>query len=519
MSGESGIRLSRALPFLFAVTVLLYLPTVQFSYVQDDRAIVVANPAAHGVGAALRAFDQPYWPLPSEAGLYRPMAVLSLAADWSISGGRAWWPHLANALWHGLASVLVVLVLVRWLPQLAAVAAGFVFAVHPVHVEAVANIVARNELLAAVGIFTALLAARRRWWIACVGCASVAMLSKESGVIVGGVILLDDWLRPKEQSAYPRWLYGLLGMATIGFLVLWLQIGRSATADVAAPFFGAGFGHRLAMALPALTRAAGLLVWPASLSVDYSPQVIPYRTSVSIAAIVGAGIAILVVMGGFAARHRAPALCFAALTAALAYLPTSNLLFPVGIVMAERNLYVPILLPATLVGAGIAWALARWERPRILVPIALVLGALAARSLYRLPAWKDNRAFLLTLLAERPESYRGQQSAAAVFAGMGRTAEARAAYAQADSLFGRDPHLQAAYAYYLVGLGDTIKAAPLAREARRRLPRERVAMRVEYLLARVRREPERARALKDSAQHWFPFERAWYDATALPPAP
>lgn len=518
MDGES-IPLNRTLAILFVVTALLYLPAARFSYVQDDRAIIVANPAAHSVGAALRAFGQPYWPLPSEAGLYRPVTVLSLAIDWSIAGGRPWWPHLANVVWHGLASVLLVLILVRWLSPLAAAAAGLVFAVHPVHVEAVANIVARNELLATVGTFTAVLAARRRWWVASLCCACLAMLSKESAVVVGGVILLDDWQRPREQAGYPRWLYGALGLVTIAFLLLWLQVGKSAMADVAAPFLGAGLGHRLAMALPALARAAGLLVWPASLAADYSPQVIPYRTSVSFAAIIGAGIAVLVLVGGFAARRRAPALCFAALATALAYLPTSNLLFPVGIVLAERNLYLAVLLPATLVGMGVAWALERWERPRVLVPVALVLGALAARSLYRLPAWSDNRAFLLTLLAEHPESYRGQQSAGAVFAGMGDTADARAAYARADSLFGKDPHLQAAYAYYLVGLGDTITAAPLAREARRRLPRERVAMRVEYLLARVRREPERARALKDSAQRWYPFERAWYDATALPPAP
>jgi len=513
------IRVNRSLPLVFVIAVLLYLPTVRYSYVQDDRAIVMANPAAHNIGAALRAFDRPYWPPPSEAGLYRPVTILSLAIDWSIAGGRPWWPHLVNALWHGLASVLLVFILARWLPSLASVTAALVFAVHPVHVEAVANIISRNELLAAVGIFAAVLAARQHWWVATVVCAGLAMLSKENAIVVGGLVLLDDWLRPPEQPAYPRRLYGALGIVTIAFLVLWMQVGKSATADVAAPFLGAGVGQRLAMALPALARATGLLFWPGSLSVDYSPQVIPYRTSISFAAILGAGIAVLVLLGGFMARRRAPALCFAALGTALAYLPTSNLLFPVGIVLAERNLYLAVLLPATLAGVGVAWALERWQRPRVLVPIALVVGALAARTLYRLPAWSDNRAFLLTLLAEHPESYRGQQSAAAVFAGMGSTADARAAYARADSLFGRDPHLQAAYAYYLVGLGDTIRAAPLAREARRRLPRERVAMRVEYLLAKVRREPERARALKDSAQHWFPFERAWYDAIARPAAP
>jgi hypothetical protein len=509
-------QLRRALPWVFAAAVLLYLPTVRFGYVQDDRAIVVANPAAHSVGAALRAFDQPYWPPPGEAGLYRPLSILSLAIDWSISAGRPGWLHLANALWHGLACVLVVLVLARWLPVWPAVAAGLVFAVHPVHVEGVANIVSRNELLATVGMLGAVLTARRRWWGAALACAGLAMLSKEHAIVVGAVVLLDDWLRPPSAPGYPRWFYGLLGALTIAYGVMWLRVGRAATADVAAPFLGAGAGPRLAMAFPAALRAAQLLVFPASLSADYGPQVIPYRTTVSLAAVCSVALVCVVLGGGIAAGRRVPALCFAALATALVYLPTSNFLFPAGIVLAERNLYLPALLPATLLGVALPGALERWPRPRVLVPLALVLGLLAARTLYRLPAWRDNRAFLLTLLEDHPESYRAQQSAAAVLAGMGRTSEARAAYARADSLFGADPHLQADYAYFLIGLGDTTTSATLVREARGRLPRERVAMRVEYLLARTRREAQHAAALADTAQRWFPFERSWYAAAAQP---
>lgn len=517
MAGDA-VNLNRSLPLVFAVAVLLYLPTVRYGYVQDDRAIVVANPAAHTVGAAVRAFDEPYWPRPSEAGLYRPFTILSFAVDWSISGGRAWWLHLANALWHGLAGVLVVLVLARWLPPLGALAAGLIFAVHPVHVEGVANIVSRNELLATVGILAAVLSARRGWWIPALACAALAMLSKEHAIVVGGVILLDDWLRPPEQRAYPLWFYGSLAAVTIAFGLVWLRIGHAATADVAPPFLGAGVGRRLALALPATLRAAVLLFFPASLSADYSPQVIPYRTTFSLAGLLGAGIVLLVMSAAIVVRRRAPALTFAALAAAVAYLPTSNFLFPSGIVLAERNLYLTVLLPATVVGVGVAWATERWERSRVLLPLALVLGVLAARTLDRLPAWRDNRAFLLTLLEDHPESYRGQQSAAAVLSGMGQTAAARTAYARADSLFGGDPHLQSDYAYYLIGLGDTSRSAALVRDARRRLPRERVAMRVEYLLARARRDSVRAAAVADTALRWFPFERAWYDATA-PPRP
>jgi hypothetical protein len=495
---------NRWLAAVFVAGVVLYLPTVRYDFVQDDRAIIVNNPAAHSVGAALRAFDEPYWPRPAEAGLYRPVTILTFAVDWSLSGGRAGWFHLVNALWNALAGVLLVLVLARWLPPAGALLAGFVFVVHPVHVEGVANIVSRNELLATVAMLAAILAARRHWWVAAVACALVAMLSKERGVITAAAILIDDWLRPEAVERYPRAFLAALAAATIGYFLIWLRIGHAAVSDVAAPFLGAGVGGRLAMALPAALRAVELLIWPVSLSADYGPQVIPYRTTLSPAAVIGAMLVVAIVAMAVALRRRAPALSFAAALAALAYLPTSNLLFASGIVLAERDLYLPVVLPAALVGAGVAWGLTRWGIRRVLLGAALIVVALAGRSLTRLPAWADNREFLLTLLLEHPESYRGQQSAAAVYSGMGKVNDALVAYARADSLFNRDPHLKAGYALFLLGHGDTVRAESLAGASRQLLPREPVALRVEYLLARARGESSRAAALADTARRWFP---------------
>src|SRR4029077_16231536 len=78
--------------------------------------------------------------------LYRPLPVATFALDWQV-GGPAWF-HFVNALWHALSTGLVVLLAARWANLRAALLAGLVFAVHPVHVEAVANIVSRSGLMA-----------------------------------------------------------------------------------------------------------------------------------------------------------------------------------------------------------------------------------------------------------------------------------------------------------------------------------------------------------------------------------
>ncbi|HET9710002.1 MAG TPA: hypothetical protein VFP39_16995 [Gemmatimonadales bacterium] len=495
---------------VWAAGTALYLPTVRYDWVQDDRGIIVLNPAAHAPGAALAAFGQPYWPAPAEAGLYRPFTILSFAVDWSVSHGSAAWMHVENALWHGLVSLLVVLVMLRWLPPAGAATAGLLFAVHPVHVEGVANLVSRSELFAALGMLGALLCARRRLWAAAILCAVLAMLSKERGIVAFALIALDAWLRPADDPPYPRPFYVALAAATLGYFLVWLRIGHSAAADVAAPFIGAGVGGRLAIALPAVWRAAVLLCYPVSLSSDYGPQVIPYRTGLSLAALAGASVVAGIVWLTIAARRRAPAVSFAAGAAGIAALPTSNLLFPSGIVLSERDLYLPVLITAVLFGSALVWSSGRWPRGRAVIVATTLLALLAARTLLRLPAWTDNRMFLLTLLREHPESYRGQQSAGAVLSGSGDTAGARIRYARAESLFAGDPHFNAGYAFFLIGRGDTAGASALLVRAREVLPRERVAMRVEFLLALGRRDRGRALAVADTAARWFPYETSWY---------
>jgi hypothetical protein len=500
----------RELWLVFVAAVALYLPAGRYGVVQDDRAVIASNPAAHSIGAALRAFDDPYWPRETGAGLYRPVTILSYAIDWTVSGGRSGWLHVMNALWHGLATVLLVLLLARWLPTLGAATAGLVFAWHPVHVEAVASLVGRAELLVAVGILGSVLAARRGHWVVAVLCAALAMFSKEHGVIVGVVILLDRWLQDSEERPYARGFWIALVVVTIGFLAAWLAIGWVGESDQAAVFYDRGTWARLAIALPAVVRATLLLVWPVSLSVDYNPQVLPARAGMSLAAVLGSFVIAGVPALALWCRRRAPAISFAAGLAALSYLPTANLFFTSGVVLAERNLYLAAALPAACVGCAATWlAESRGLRPAA-VAVAIIVFACGWRSLARLPAWRDNRSQLVTLLADHPESYRGHASAAAVLAGIGDTAGARREYQKADSLFPGDRYLNGANAIFLIGIGDTAAAIRLIDRGGRSSIGERMTLRARFLLELARGQRVEAAAIADSASTRFSGEQKWY---------
>jgi hypothetical protein len=433
------------------VACLVYANALGNAWAIDDTFIVRDNPAVHSVGAALGHFFDVYWP-PQEgarAGLYRPLAIISYALDWALSGGKPWWFHLTNVALHGVVTALVVLVVWVWLPPAGALAAGVMFAVHPVHVEAVANVVGRTEIMTAGGVLLAVLAARRyrradgtraAWWFAgALGATFIALASKETGVVTIGVLVVDRWLDPERGRRDMLGLHLAVLALTIGWLFLWRAIAAVyADGTVAAGIRWLTTGERLATVVPAQLELVRLLVWPLRLSVDYSPLIIPRRTEWSVVATVAATTSTVILALAFAVARRAPAVTFGILVAAGSFLPTSSLLFPAGIVMAERTLYLAAVAPSCVVG----WLLAgsgRIRHPRewrlLVAAAALVLVVFGVRTVTRTPIWRDTPTAVTRELLVYPQNYRAHVWLGDVFATSGDSVRAVRELLVATALF------------------------------------------------------------------------------------
>src|SRR5438093_1505067 len=145
---------------VMACALVPYVPALWNGFALDDLYIIVWNPLVHSVQGVWRAFAAPYWPPDLGGQMYRPLPLAAFAVDWSIARGHPGLFHAVNLLWHAGAAVVVAALARRWADNTsAALAAGLVFAVHPVHVEAVANIVGLGELMAALGVCLAAYAA------------------------------------------------------------------------------------------------------------------------------------------------------------------------------------------------------------------------------------------------------------------------------------------------------------------------------------------------------------------------
>ncbi|HET7825991.1 MAG TPA: hypothetical protein VFK90_11690, partial [Anaeromyxobacter sp.] len=199
-----------------AVAAAAFANTLPNQPVLDDGWAVLDNPVVRTLDVR-RALGAQYGHAGGATlqGPYRPVATLTWALQYALHGRTPPGYHLVNVLLHAVATALVVVLARRLLlaaaPQRAspgALGAGLLFALHPVHVEAVAPIVARTELLAAVGGLGALLLAlgpHRRARLAGASAALLAgVLSKETAAAVPLLYALVAALLPAAAGLEAR---------------------------------------------------------------------------------------------------------------------------------------------------------------------------------------------------------------------------------------------------------------------------------------------------------------------------
>ncbi|MEX2157397.1 MAG: hypothetical protein WD773_11245 [Gemmatimonadales bacterium] len=391
--------------------IVVYAGALANGYVLDDISIIVRNPIVQDPAGFWRAFLVPYWES-FGGGAHRPLAVATYWADARVDGAP--WFHLMNLLWHAGATVAVTALARRWVGLEAALAAGLLFAVHPVHVEAVANIVGRAELMAALFACLAVYAALVRGSVAWSAAALVGgLLSKESAAVVAGLVAWG-WLigigrpsRRKGAAFVAVWLVVGAAYAVMRWSVLHPYERFHATASV---FVGEDPISVRLTAVAALADVLRLLVFPLHLRADYSPA---ERTIVHSPLdprfLLGlACLALWATLLVLAWRRRRMVELLGLGWVAIAFLPVANLLFPVGILVAERTLYLPSVGLVLAAGAS----LTRLPARRWATLLGLLVLACGVRTAARVPVWRSDERLTLSILEDSPDSFTGPHRAA-----------------------------------------------------------------------------------------------------------
>jgi tetratricopeptide (TPR) repeat protein len=454
-----------------AVAFAAYAGTLGHGFALDDGPEVVDNAHVRSLGNVGTIFSASSWAGSGDrlAPIFRPVTTLSYALNYALGGLDPFGFHLANVLLHALVSVLVLLLGLRvGLGTGAALVGAVLFAVMPVHVEAVANVAGRKDLIAAAFATGAVLAharALRRG-----GASSIlppllvagALLSKESGLVVVGLLGAHDLLFAREEWRTHRRralvLYASYAALTIAFVV-----ARHAVLDTLVfpripfdenPVAAAPAAVRMMTAVAVLGRGLLLLVAPVSLSPEYSfAAILPVTSPLDPAFLASLAVILALAVAAWRFRRSFPLGPFAFLWYGIAIFPASNLLVPIGTIFGERLLYVPSVAFALVAGAGAGALLDSRVRRFAAVAITLLLLGYAVRTWDYSRAWKDDLAVFTAAATAQPDSAKAQRMLGGALMEAGRPAEAAAAFRRAAEIIRRPGTPQDRLAPALVELG------------------------------------------------------------------
>lgn len=476
---ESPLKSVRvAAVFAGAVAILAFLNSLGNGFAFDDLYIILENTGIHRLGTLPQALASPYWPGENGMGLglWRPMVTGVFGLEWALWGNIPVGYHVVNVLLHGGVTVLVVLLLGEILPVAGAFLAGLLFALHPVHVEAVANVVGMAEIEAAFFFLLAALLIQRGGERLSPGRLALvllfyalAFLAKESAITLLGVVLLLDSAREDlTLSDLPRYLrsrwplYG--GMLLVAGILLFARF--QVLGSLARPF--APLGAHLLDEIPRIWTVAGswphlfrLLAFPQDLISDYGPAVIPIALGWGLVNTVGAVMVLSTLVFALFAWRRgllgperlsARAAGWGVVWFVITLSPTANIVFLSGILLSERTLY----LPSVGFAAAAAWLILRLhqERPRLaLGAVVLALSLMGARSWTRTPTWKNNLEVFNTLITEHPEAGRSQWVLGDTYLQTGQWSEGLRSYRLAIGIIGGHYTLLVEIGQKLMGAG------------------------------------------------------------------
>ena len=435
-------------------TLLAYSNSFTAGLTLDNKVVLTQDPRIQAWNAQnLRLiFTQNYWWPYAASDLYRPLTTLSYLFNRVVlgNGERVAGYHGVNFLLHWANAWMVLIVLHRLTRRLRlSLLAAALFAVHPVNVESVTNIVGRADLLATLSILGAgwcylRAAATGGWrklpWLAgVVVITCLGVLAKENAIMIAAFVVLYDglwrwpelpgagWRERLPAAARAFVLPGWITLLPAVVLLLWARHRLLYITPVYGQFFVdnpiafARPGQGLLTALGVVGRYLGLLVLPGTLSCDYSYNQIPlfgeaahwwqglyvWLALAAVAGLLGAALR---------ARRRRSPFAWGVLFFFLMLLPTTNLLLPIGSIMAERFLYLPsigfcLVAALALRPMGAALARAAVAEPRWLAPAARVLPALAVallalRTHIRNADWQDNFTLWTSAVAAVPDSFK-----------------------------------------------------------------------------------------------------------------
>lgn len=366
------------------VTVILYSPDLHLGFFRiDDQQYVVRNPWIRGISGQNINYILSHHYFAN----YSPMHLFSYMIDYAIGGPGAYGFHLSSNIWAGLVAGFVFLIaLALTKKRIIATAAAVLFIVHPVHVEAVAWISSRKDLVAAAFIlpsFLAYLYYRRgentkRWYFLSLFLFLLAVAGKLSVATFPAVLFAYDLF--VEKRSFVRSL-----LDKIPFLLIAIII--SVAVANAQPKTGLHFD------LGVLAKALGQSIWVMTGFASYVIYRVPPQPGGVLTSIIGLVALLAVFLAPLLLRKKFPLVVVLIYWILFTYLPTQILSFAYPV--TDRYLFLPSVAACILICIGlyaIIKGMEKWRWAIAALAFAIVLFFWTKNTVAYLNEWRDPRS-------------------------------------------------------------------------------------------------------------------------------
>ena len=407
-----------AIPLL---AVLVYIPSFNAGFTLDDVPIIEENIFIRTPGKLAEIWTSDYWAGKIDAtdrGLYRPLTLTTYAIQYWMHGQNPVPFHIFNILLHAL----ICFVLMRYLfllfkdPYLTALA-GLLFAIHPIHTEAVSGIVGRAELLTGLFILCAGIS-YHHWrlkggffWLSAIILSTIAAItSKEHGYMVPAILVLQEFLYnrpPKKEKIQVRIWSGISAILLVT-MIFW-GIRNAVTGPPARheQWLHVDAPDRMATAVRTTMEYIGLHIFPLKLTADYWSDIVPVAGWGDPVVYLALLVSLTLILTAFWKFRIWNGYGWGILFFFLMLAPVSNFFFAAGFLKAERILYIPSIGLITAM-AVLLILLFNKRQFRFLSFgfIVLFVAFFAIRTWVRAGDWKNNYTLAQATLKVSPNSPR-----------------------------------------------------------------------------------------------------------------
>nr|XP_042902211.1 protein O-mannosyl-transferase Tmtc3 [Parasteatoda tepidariorum] len=399
---------------------------------------------------------------------YRPLCVLTFRMNYLIHELQPFGYHLVNVILHVIVCLLYHRFCRQLLSKTTSIVAAMLFAVHPIHSEAVTGVVGRAELLSSIFVLLAFhfyIKSRRqnndyRALLHFILCLGLAMLSKEQGITIVAVCATYDILLVQENSPLPlipekaprgkikgptpTWRKDLvLRLLVVAVSTIALLIFRMKLMGDRLPVFNKFDNPAAAESWPSrhLTYHylallnTWLLIFPIDLCCDWTMGTVPIIHSFAdkrvVFTLIFYAVICKLVWTNYYSRNRISVTILMVLSMCVfPFVPASNLFYSVGFVIAERILYIPSMGYCFLVAHGWYKLCFFYKKRETLLRacIVILLCLNATRTVFRNFDWKDEETLFESGL-------RFTKANAKLYNNLGHVMETKGKHAEALELF------------------------------------------------------------------------------------